>query len=57
MFHYINGIAAELLPGAAVIDCGGVGFRVNTSTYTLSQLKAGEKVKLYTYVYIREEIF
>ncbi len=57
MFHYINGIAAELLPGAAVIDCGGVGFRVNTSTYTLSQLKSGEKVKLYTYVYIREEIF
>ncbi len=57
MFHYISGIAAELLPGLAVIDCGGVGFEVNTSSYTLSQLKAGEKVKLYTYVHIREDAF
>ena len=57
MFHYISGIAAELLPGMAVIDCGGVGFQVNTSAYTLSQLRAGEKVKLYTFVYIREDTF
>ncbi len=57
MFHYISGIAAELLPGMAVIDCGGVGFEVNTSAYTLSQIKAGEKVKLYTFVYIREDTF
>lgn len=57
MFHYISGIAAELLPGAVVIDCGGVGFHVNTSSYTLSQLKAGESAKLYTYVYIREDAF
>lgn len=57
MFHYISGVAAELLPGMAVIDCGGVGFEVNTSAYTLSQLRAGEKVKLYTFVYIREDTF
>ena len=57
MFHYISGVAAELLPGMAVIDCGGVGFQVNTSAYTLSQLRAGEKVKLYTFVYIREDTF
>ena len=55
MFYYINGIAAELMPGMAVIDCGGVGFQINTSSYTLSQLKVGEKAKLYTYVYIRED--
>lgn len=57
MFHYISGVAAELLPGAAVIDCGGVGFHINTSSYTLSHLKTGEKAKLYTYVYIREDAF
>lgn len=57
MFHYINGVVAELLPNLAVIDCGGVGFEVNTSTYTLSQLKTGEKAKLFTYVYIREDTF
>ena len=57
MFHYISGIAAELLANMAVIDCGGVGFEINTSAYTLSQLKAGEKAKLYTYVHIREDAF
>ncbi len=55
MFHYINGTTAELLPNMAVIDCGGVGFEINTSAYTVSQLKVGEKAKLYTYVYIRED--
>ena len=44
MFNYINGLVAELNPNLAVIDCGGVGFEINTSTYTLSQLKSGEKV-------------
>ena len=57
MFHYISGVAAELLPNLAVIDCNGVGFEVNTSAYTLSQLKTGEKARLYTYVYIREDTF
>ena len=57
MFHYLSGIATELMPGLAVIDCGGVGFEINTSAYTLSQLKAGEKTKLYTYVHIREDVF
>ncbi len=56
MFYYISGIAAELLPGIAVIDCNGVGFQINTSSYTLSQLKKGEKARLYTYVYLREDV-
>lgn len=55
MFHYINGIVAEKLPNLAIIDCGGVGFEINTSAYTISQLKSGEKGKLYTHLYIRED--
>jgi len=57
MFYYLNGTAAEILPNAVVIDCSGVGFQVNTSAYTLSQVKVGDKTKLFTYVYIREDIF
>ncbi len=55
MFYYISGIVAERLPNLAVIDCGGVGFQINTSSFTLSQLKTGEKAKLYTYVHMRED--
>ena len=57
MFHYLSGLVTELFPNLAVIDCSGVGFEVNTSAYTLSQLKAGERAKLYTYVHIREDAF
>ena len=57
MFNYINGTVEELLPNLAVVDCGGVGFQINTSAYTLSRLKTGERAKLHTYVYIREDAF
>ena len=57
MFHYISGTVTELLPSLAVVDCGGVGFEINTSAYTLHRLKAGEKAMLYTYVHIREDVF
>lgn len=57
MFNYINGVVAEMAPNLAVIDCGGVGFELNTTAYTLSQLKSGEKAKLYTYLHVREDCF
>ena len=57
MFHYISGQVAEMLPGLAVIDCGGIGYEINTTAYTLGQLKMGEKAKLYIYTYIKEDAF
>ena len=50
MFYYLDGTVAEILPGLAVIDCGGVGYACMTTNNTLSQLKKGEKKKLYTYL-------
>ena len=55
MFYYVNGPVAELEPGLAVIDCGGVGYACATTNYTLSQLKKGEKARLYTYMNVRED--
>ena len=55
MFYYLNGIVAEMEANLAVIDCGGVGYACATTNYTLSQLKKGEKAKLYTYMNIRED--
>ena len=52
-----NGTVAETGPNLAVIDCGGVGYACATTNYTLSQLKKGERAKLYTYLHVREEIF
>jgi len=57
MFNYISGPVAELMPGAAVIDCGGVGFLINTSATTISRLRTGENARLFTHVYIRDDVF
>lgn len=57
MYYYVNGTVAEIGPNLAVIDCGGVGYACATTNYTLAQLKRGEQAKLYTYLYVREEIF
>ena len=55
MFYYLNGVVAELEANLAVIDCGGVGYACATTNYTLSQLKKGERAKLYTYMNVRED--
>ena len=40
-----------------VLDCGGVGFSVNTTTNTISRLKLGEEARLFTHCAIREDAF
>lgn len=55
MFYYLDGRITVLEPNLAVVDCSGVGYAVNTTAYTLSKLKMGERFRLYTYVNIRED--
>lgn len=60
MFYYISGKLALLQPGFAVIDAGGVGYRLTISQNTYDSLPrsaadAGKEVRLYTYMAIRED--
>ena len=55
MYYYLSGAVAHIEPYLAVIDCGGVGYACRTTTYTLSQLKKGDKAKLFTYLSVRED--
>jgi len=57
MFYYLNGTVAHIAPFLAVIDCGGVGYACRTTTTSLSALRRGETAKLYTHLYVREDIF
>ena len=57
MFYHIEGKVAELEPTLAVIDCGGVGYALNVTAYTLSRLRLGEKAKLYVSESIGETNF
>ena len=55
MYYYVSGTVAHVEPYLAVIDCGGVGYACRTTTYTLSQMKKGDRAKLYTYLSVRED--
>ena len=56
MFYYIKGELVYTDPTSAVVDCGGVGYKMSVSKNTLARLtKRGEKVCLYTHFYIRED--
>ena len=57
MFYYVKGTVAHEAPYLAVVDCGGVGYACRTTNQTLSRLTVGKEAKLFTHLYVREEIF
>jgi len=57
VYYYLNGTVAHIGPYLVVIDCGGVGYACRTTNHTISKLNTGKVAKLYTHLYVREEIF
>lgn len=55
MITHIQGRLIEKNPTDVVIDCNGVGYFVNISLHTFSQLPATENVKLLTHLLVRED--
>ena len=57
MFYYIEGVVSLIDGSVAVVDCGGVGYAVNTTANSLSRVRMGEKSRLYISPIIREGTF
>ena len=59
MFHYISGALTLLTPTFAVLDAGGVGFKLTVSANTYGAISPAAKtaatVKLYTHMAVRED--
>ncbi|MEO1031882.1 MAG: Holliday junction branch migration protein RuvA [Bacteroidota bacterium] len=55
MITHIEGKLVEKNPTDVVIDCNGVGYFINISLHTFSQIPDGENLKLYTYLQVRED--
>lgn len=57
MISYIKGKLSLIGENFVVLDVAGIGFRVFTSTQSLSQLpKINEEATLHTYLHIREDV-
>lgn len=57
MYYYISGELVLAEPNTAVVDAGGVGYKMTVSGNTLGKLagKNGTKVKLFTHLSVRED--
>lgn len=55
MYNYISGKLVEATPAYAVIDCNGVGYMLEISVTTYTQIKDLQQVKLLTHFVVRED--
>ncbi|MDP2162579.1 MAG: Holliday junction branch migration protein RuvA [Flavobacterium sp.] len=55
MIAYIQGRLTEKTPTSVVIDCNGVGYDINISLHTYSQISDSENLKLYTFLQVKED--
>lgn len=55
MITHIQGRLVEKNPTEVIIDCNGVGYFLNISLHTFSQLPATESVKLFTHLQVKED--
>lgn len=55
MITHIQGKLTEKNPTHVVIDCNGVGYMLNISLHTYSQIPDNEHLKLYTHLQVKED--
>ncbi|MCL4146031.1 UNVERIFIED_CONTAM: hypothetical protein GTU68_026155 [Idotea baltica] len=55
MITHIQGKLIEKNPTHVVIDCNGVGYMLNISLHTFSQIPNSENLKLYTHLQVKED--
>ncbi|MCL1792646.1 MAG: Holliday junction branch migration protein RuvA [Oscillospiraceae bacterium] len=56
MYYHIEGILAYKDANLAVIDCGGVGYKLNISYTTYSKLpETGSKTKLFAHLLVKDD--
>ena len=58
MYNYIKGTLAAVEAGRVVLENNGIGYELGVSGNTLADAKEiGKEMKLYTYLYDREDVF
>ena len=55
MITHIQGKLTEKNPTHVVIDCNGVGYMLNISLHTYSQISDNEQLKLFTHLQVKED--
>ena len=56
MYEYIKGSLTDAAPTYAVVECGGIGYYVNISVNTYSQIAGAKEVVLFLHLIVREDV-
>lgn len=58
MYNYIKGTLVAVEAGKVVLENNGIGYELGVSGNTLADAnETGKEMKLYTYLYVREDVF
>ena len=57
MYSYIKGVLVEAGLNSVVVENNGIGYELGVSGNTLADARIGSEMKLYTYLYVREDTF
>ena len=58
MYNYIKGTLVAVEAGKVVLENNGIGYELGVSGNTLADAnEMGKEMKLYTYLYVREDVF
>ena len=55
MYEYITGKLTEVAPAYAVVEAGGIGYFINISLQTYSEIENSENTTLYLHYIVRED--
>lgn len=55
MYEYITGRLTEVAPAYAVVEAGGIGYFINISLQTYSEIENSENTTLYLHYIVRED--
>lgn len=56
MYDYIKGLLIETSPTQAVVETGGIGYKLEISLQTFTDIQNKKDVKLYIYYHVKEDI-
>ena len=57
MISFVKGIVDSVTETAVILECGGMGYEVQTTTSAIAKLsiQAGQEAKLFTFLQVRED--
>ena len=56
MYDYIKGLLVETTPTQAIVEAGGIGYKLEISLQTFTDIQNLKEAKLYIYYYVKEDI-